>query len=138
MFKRFLTLMAAVMLLAFAAVGCGDDNDGGSNGSGDNAAETQSEDTTTDATVESGDVEVPANLEEAVERCKESVGQAPQISDDAKSKLEDICDKAGSGDEQEIEEAAREVCETIVEESIPDGSPGREAALSACASAGGQ
>lgn len=143
MLKRLTTLLAALMLLAFVVAGCGDDGDSDSSGGGDTAAETRTDDTTTDtaddttdATVESGDVEVPANLEEAVDNCKKSVGQAPQLSDEAKSKLEDICEKAGSGDQEQIQEAAREVCETIVSESIPEGSPGREAALSACESSG--
>ena len=125
--KRLITLLAAIMLLAFVVAGCGDDDAGSGSNGGDTAAETE-----TDATIESGDTSAPANLDEAVDRCKESINDSPQISDDAKSKLEGICEKAGSGDEQQVEEAAREVCETIVDESIPEGSPGREAALSAC------
>jgi ABC-type glycerol-3-phosphate transport system substrate-binding protein len=133
MTKRLITLLAALLLLAFAA-GCGDDNGSDSSGS-DKPAQAESE---KDATVESGDAEAPANLDEAIEQCKKSVNQAPNVSDDSKSKLEDICEKAGSGDQEDIEAAAREVCETIVKDSIPEGSPGREAALSACESAGGQ
>jgi hypothetical protein len=143
MTKRLITLLAALLLLAFAAVGCGDDN--GSDGSGgDKPAQAESgddsgsSDSGNDATVESGDTEVPANLDEAIEQCKKSVNSAPNVSDDSKSKLEDICEKAGSGDQEDIEQAAREVCETIVKDSIPEGSPGRDAALSACETAGKQ
>ena len=133
MFKRLLTLLAALMLLAFVVTGCGDDSDSGDNPSnGDTAAETQNEDTTVEETdtgaddqTAADDVTPPANLEEAVDRCKENIGNAPQLSDDAKAALQDTCEKAGSGDQEDIQDAAREVCETIVKDSIPEGSPGR-------------
>jgi len=137
MLKRLTTLLAALMLLASVVAGCGDDSDSDSSGSGDTAAETQTEDATVEETdTGDGDITPPANLDEAIDRCKENVDDPPQLSDETKATLKDTCEKAGSLDQEEIRDRARETCETVVKESIPEGSPGREAALSSCANRG--
>ena len=131
MFKRLLTILAAVMLLALSVAACGDDGDGSSNNGGDTAAETQSGDTTAEDTATT-DADVPDNLDEAIDQCKENVNQASQLSADTKGDLEEICEKAGSGNEEDIREAAVEVCKKIIDDTIPSGTPGREQALAGC------
>jgi len=157
MIRRLITLLAALMLLAFVVAGCGDDNEDGNAGSSDTAAETVPDTTTEDETVPNTDTEVETETEpesdttterteieesggaaatpstkEAVKRCKTAITVARQLSADTKADLEELCEKAASGDVQDVEDAAREVCETLVEESIPEGNPARETALDAC------
>src|SRR6478752_7046276 len=110
MTKRLITLMAALLVLGFVVAGCGDDDNGGA--------------------------AVPENLEQAVEQCKDNIEKAPQLSADTKDSLQEICDKAGSGNAEDIKDAAAEVCKKVAGDSIPEGTPGREQALAACDKAG--
>jgi hypothetical protein len=148
MAKRSIILLAALLLLGFVAAGCGSDDD--SNDNGDTAAQTVTDtDTVTDDEVVTDvetDVETDTdtvtsddnggasvrNVEQAVEQCKQGVKSAPHLSADTKSDLQEICEKAGSGDEEDIREAASEVCEKVVDDTIPEGTPGRDQALAAC------
>jgi hypothetical protein len=137
MAKRLITLMAALLMLGFVAAGCGDDDSSGDGG--DTATQTVTETITEETGDDNGGGEAaPRNVEEAVEQCKQGVASAPQLSDDTKDSLEDICERAGSGDEEDIREAAAEVCREIVEDTIPSGTPGRGQALDACDSNAGQ
>lgn len=139
MTRRLTMLLAALLLLGFVATGCGDD-DGNGGGAADTAADTATapdetaadEATTEETDTGDGGATAPATREEAAERCKENVGSVPQLSDAAKDEVRDFCDTIASGDEEEIREAARDVCETVVNETVPEGTPGREAALNAC------
>lgn len=138
MTRRLTMLLAALLLLGFVATGCGDDDGDGGNGGGaaDTATapdETAADEATTEETdTGDGGATAPATREEAAERCKENVGSVPQLSDAAKDEVRDFCDTIASGDEEEIREAARDVCETVVDETVPEGTPGRDAALDAC------
>lgn len=141
MTKRLITLLAALLLLGFAVAGCsGDEGDGG-NGAADTATDTATtqEDTATDETAteetdtgDGGGATAPGSREEAAEQCRESVASVPQLSESAKDEVRDFCDAIGNGDEQEIRDAARDVCETVIDETVPEGTPGRQAALDAC------
>lgn len=134
MTKRLITLMAALLVLGFVVAGCGDD-DSSSDGSGDTAAQTVTETVTEDTNADNGGAEVPENLEQAVQQCRDNIEKAP-LSDDTKDSLQGICDKAGSGNAEDIKDAAAEVCKKIAGDSIPEGTPGREQALAACDKAG--
>lgn len=136
MTKRLITLMAALLVLGFVVAGCGDDDNSGD--SGDTAAQTVTETVTdeTDTDADNGGAAVPANLEQAVEQCKANIEKAPQLSADTKDSLQEICEKAGSGNAEDIKDAAAEVCKKIAGDSIPEGTPGREQALAACDKAG--
>jgi len=144
MTKRLITLMAALLVLGFVVAGCGDDENSGD--SGDTAAQTVTDTDTvtetetvtdeTDTDADNGGATVPENLEQAVEQCKDNIENATQLSDDTKDSLQEICEKAGSGNAEDIKDAAAEVCKKIAGDSIPEGTPGREQALAACDKAG--
>jgi len=144
MTKRLITLMAALLMLGVFVAGCGDDNSGDS---GDTAAQTVTDtdvvtddevvtDTETETDADNGGAAVPENLEQAVQQCKDNIENASQLSADTKDSLQEICEKAGSGNAEDIKDAAAEVCKKIAGDSIPEGTPGREQALAACEQAG--
>jgi len=56
---------------------------------------------------------------------------APQLSGKVKKELEDVCKRAAGGDEKAVRKATQQVCEAIVEASVPEG-PVRTHALGAC------
>ena len=122
---RLLMGLAALLACGVIAAGCGDDDD--DNGDDSPAAtESAPADTT-------GDVD---SVEEAVASCKENVqSTAQQLSEELRGELEDLCDKAASGDEEDVREAALEACKKVIEETVPEGA-GRDQALAACENAG--
>lgn len=144
-------LLAAGLLVA----GCGGDDDDGAD-QADTATQTQPETTPTDtqetetdtteeereAEPESGDDDSPVpgasreQLEQAIESCKENVRQAPQLSDDAKDDLEELCEEAASGDPEELRKVSREVCKRIIADTLPAGEQ-RDQALRLCDQSGG-
>jgi hypothetical protein len=152
MAKRMITLMAALLVLGFVVAGCGDDDSSGD--SGDTAAQTVTDtdvvtddevvtdtetETVTDETdtdADNGGAAVPENLQQAVQQCRDNIDKASQLSADTKDSLQKICDKAGSGDAEDIKDAAAEVCKKVAGDSIPEGTPGRDQALAACDQAG--
>lgn len=141
MMRRLATLFALLLAFGVVAVGCGDDDDDKSGDSDTPAAQTDagagaaSEDDGADAGGEepAGTPEnVDAAVAQAVEACKQSVGSAPQLSEDVKSDLEELCEEAASGDTEDVQKAAQEVCTKIVEESgVPEGAA-KDQALAAC------
>jgi hypothetical protein len=139
--KRLHLLLVALLAGALLVAGCGgDDEDGGGDqgtppaaqtdtGGGDAGADTGGgEDTGGDT---GGGEETPANVDEAIEQCKQSAQGAPNISDEARKDLEEICEKAASGDEEEVRKATRDVCVRIIEDTVPEG-PARDQAVATC------
>ncbi len=126
MIKRAVLLFACLALVGFAAGGCGEE---GSDGGGGDAPSGGSSNggSGSDAVPE---VSTPS-VEQAVENCRRSVDEAPQLSEDLKSDLQDICEKAARGDEDAVRKATKGVCERVVEESVPAGAA-RDQALQAC------
>jgi len=133
-----LVLFVIGLIMAGALVaGCGDDN----NDTSSDSAATQSTDTGASSggdtsTEESGGSSGGANpsepqVQQAVESCKQQIGAQPGLSEDVKSDLEKICEKAASGDEKEVREATKQVCIKLIEENVPEG-PAREQALASC------
>jgi hypothetical protein len=121
--KTLYVVAVALTLLAAAFSGCG--GSGSENAAATTATSTQSTESGSGGT---------ANASEAVLRavatCKSSV-DASALADDVKSDLKGVCDKAASGDEKAVREAALEVCQKIVESNVPEGSA-RDQALAAC------
>ena len=68
---------------------------------------------------------------QAIEQCKKQADANPQLSSEAKTKIGEVCEEAGSGDADGAIKATREACEIIVEDTAPAG-PGKQTALDAC------
>jgi hypothetical protein len=135
---RLVLLVVGALLAAFVVTACGDDEDSGGGG-GDTSAQTESgggsaEETNTEESGGGGDASDP-NVQQAVEACEQQIGAQPNISEDVKSDLQEICKKAASGDEQEVREATKEVCLKLIDETAPAGPAGeqiKEQAKAAC------
>lgn len=109
-------LRKMLVVLTFGAAvlaGCGGD-DGGSGGSGGGGGSSKD-----------------PNIKAAVDSCKQAIDAQPSLKADTKSDLKDICDKAASGDIKDAQEASKEVCEKIVEDTVPSGSA-QDQAKAAC------
>jgi hypothetical protein len=132
MIKRAVLLFACLALVGFAAGGCGDEGGDGGGGGDAPSGESSNGGSGSDAVPE---VSTPS-VKQAVENCRRSVDEAPQLSEDLKSDLEDICEKAARGDEDAVRKATKGVCERIIEESVPAGAA-RDQALQACEQAQG-
>jgi thiamine biosynthesis lipoprotein ApbE len=61
----------------------------------------------------------PANLAQAVQRCKQSVTAAPTLNASAKSKLESLCDQAAKGNTANLQKTAAQVCQQLIKSSVP-------------------
>jgi len=134
---RLLLVVIGLLVAGAVVVGCGDD-DNSSDNTGASAPTTES--SGGGATEESGGGSGgadPSNpqVQQAVEACKQQIGAQPGISADVKADLEEICEKAASGDEQAVQDATKQVCVKLIEENVPEG-PAREQALAACDQAG--
>lgn len=151
MSKRLTILIAALLVLGFTYAGCGGDDEPATTTDTvtdvetvtddevvtDTETVTEPTDTTetaeTTATSEGGGAAAP-DVRQAIASCKRAVTAYPQLSDDTKSDLEQLCEKAGSGDAEDAREASRDVCRKIIEDLYPSGVPGKGAALKACES----
>ena len=130
MAKRLALLFAALMVLGFVVAGCGDDDDdGGGSGSSDTPAETEKKaDDSGGGTVDKNDPRV----KQAIEQCKEQADANSNLSAEAREKIGEVCEEAGSGDADAAVKATKDACKIVVEDTLPEGNPGREAALGNC------
>ena len=142
MHRKLAPLASMLLLTALLASGCGG---GGETASGTAPAPLAT--ATTEAT-STGTVPTPTTststtsttladnprVKQAIAQCKASIDANPQVKDSIKEDVKAICDKAASGDPQEIKKAIREVCEKIVESSLPAGEA-RDQAKKTCATA---
>ena len=150
MSNRLITLLAALVVLGFAVAACGDD-ESDSAGSGDTRAGktvTNASDASPDTdaaareqtqtaeeqtrTAEGGGAAAPAGSARTKANCVKTINSARELSADVKAKLTGLCDKATSKDPDDVGEAAREFCETMVSSRLPEGKPGRDQALATC------
>ena len=131
MAKRLALLFASVMLLGLVVAGCGDDEDeGGGSGSSDTPADTEKKDDSggSGGTVDKNDPRV----KQAIEQCKEQADANSSLSAEAREKIGDVCEEAGSGDADGAVKATKEACKIVVEDTVPKGNPARESALGNC------
>ena len=120
--KPLLSLLAAVALAA-ALPACGEDEP---SSGGTTTQEQTTEGTTTEPSSQ--------DLQQAVDACKESVENAPQLSAEAKTDLQAICEEGDTNDPEQVKDNAGKVCERIVEESVPEGTA-RDQAIETCKTA---
>jgi len=132
MTKRLALLFAALMVLGFVVAGCGDDDDDGGSGSSDTPAETEKKSDDSGGSGGGAVDEDDPRVKQAIEQCKKQADSNPQLSAEAKDKIGDVCEEAGTGDADAAVKATKEACEIIVEDTLPTGNPGREQALAAC------
>jgi len=125
MLKRLALLLVSLLLLGFAAAGCGGDETEGGGGDDKPAQEPSG----------SGrlDPSDPA-VKQAVANCKQKANAASKLSADVRADLGKLCEKTVSGDEDAVRKASQEICVKIVQ-SAPAG-PARKRALMACKQAG--
>ena len=128
MIKRLCSLGAIAAVGGVLLAGCGGSSS--SSSSAATPAATSSSSAPSTSTPSSGGAAVPANLAAAVAQCKASIGAAPSLSADAKTKLESLCDQAASGKAVDIKKTTAEVCVEIVKDSVPASA--QAAALAAC------
>ena len=128
--RLFMVLVIVLTALMLVAAGCGDDEE---SGTGAGTTTTQGSGSTSGSTPETQSDDAK---QAAVDSCKASVNAVPNLKDDTKADLEDICEDAANGDEEQVKKATREVCEKIVEDTVPAGAT-QDQAKQACASAGG-
>jgi hypothetical protein len=110
--KTWRPFLLALLAVALIAGGCGGDDDSDDGG-------------TTTAPTQSGAGSA------AVEACVASATAVQGLSDEARSKIEEACEKSASGDPIDAFEASAEACRIIAEETTPEGRA-REQALAAC------
>ncbi len=124
--SKLYLLGVALLACAVLAAGCGggDDNGGGGDSSKSSTGSTGSSGS-------SGSSSSDANVQQIVDSCKQSVSAAQGLSSKAKKELNDLCEKAGSGDANAARKASRDVCVTIVKDTIPSG-PAQDQAVTAC------
>jgi TolA-binding protein len=135
-----LPVLAAAVLLA----GCGSSSSSSSS-SGSTAAtpstsstgQTGSTATTpTSSTPTSTSPKLPGGTA-AVASCRHGVQSLPRLKKSIKEKLEEICQKAASGDVNAKRKAAQEACRELVNASPLPAGEARNRALAACKNAGG-
>lgn len=92
--------------------------------------------TTTSPTPTSTSPKLPGGAA-AVASCRHGVQSLPHLKQSVKEKLEEICQKAASGDVNAKRKAAQEACRELVNASPLPAGEARDRALAACKNAGG-
>ena len=124
--KPLLSVIAALALSPFL-LACGEDDTPAT----DSAVQEQR----TEGAASGGNAAQPSqDVRAAIDACKQSVRDAPQLSEDTKTELEAICDEGKSGDPEDVKAATRKVCERMIEETVPEGAA-RDQALETCRTA---
>jgi hypothetical protein len=130
--RRFPALLAAISCVALLA-GCGSS----SSSSSSTAATTTAASTASSTSVPSSTPSVPsggassAQIQAAVEECKTIIASESKLPHGAKEKLEGACSKAAKGDTTAVKQAAREVCEEVINAS-PLPAAAKQQALPNC------
>jgi hypothetical protein len=142
MYSRKLLAALAATTLALTFSACGDDEEEPAATPSDTPAVTAEEpDAMEDTETDTGSVlpteeEGQELLDAAIENCKQQATSAPNLDDETKAEIEELCESAGTGDMEQAQEAGREVCRKIVEANVPEGDA-REQGLATCDSVGG-
>lgn len=141
MHRKLAPLASTLVLTALLAAGCGGSDKTTASDTASTPAATATTDaaSTTDTTTSTSGTSTSLadnpQVKQAIARCKASIDANPQVKDSIKEDVKAICDKAASGNPEDIKAAIRQVCEKIVESSLPPGDA-RDQAKKTCASAG--
>jgi hypothetical protein len=131
---RLWLLAIALLATAMIAAGCGSDNKK-SDSSASTAAQSQSGGSSsggsTDTGGSSGGAAADPQVQAAVDACKQQIASQPTLSASVKADLQKICQKAASGDAKQVQQATKDVCKKLVQESVPAGTA-RDQASAAC------
>ncbi len=73
-----------------------------------------------------------ASIQQEIVQCKQEIAAQSSLPAKAKAKLEAVCAKAAKGDTAAVKQAAREICEEVINGSAVPAGPTREKALAAC------
>ncbi len=74
----------------------------------------------------------PANVAAAVLACKQEIAAQSTLPAGAKAKLEAVCGEAAKGNTAAVKQAAREVCEEVINKSAVPAGAAKEQALASC------
>jgi hypothetical protein len=136
--SRFLWLGGLLACAALIA-GCGSSSSTTSSQSTSSAASSTPAATTSStssptqsAPTSTGTPTNSATIQAAIAACKQTIAAESTLPAGAKAKLEAVCGKAAKGDTAAVKQAAREVCEEVINKSpIPAGAS-KEQALASC------
>ena len=147
MARRLLPSLLPALTAAVLLAGCGSSSSSSSS-SGSSAATPSTPPTsstaqtgstattTTSPTPTSTSPKLPGGAA-AVASCRHGVQSLPHLKQSVKEKLEEICQKAASGDVNAKRKAAQEACRELVNASPLPAGEARDRALAACKNAGG-
>lgn len=128
-------LLAVTGAITLGACGGSDKKDSSSSSGGGSTPAATTAQTSTDSgggSSSSGNTQVDAAVQAAIDSCKQSVSAAPNLKDDVKADLNNLCEKAASGNVEDAKKASKEVCLKIVDSSgVPDGTA-KDQAKAAC------
>jgi hypothetical protein len=135
MLKRLGSLTALFAVSAVIVTGCGSSSSSSSSSTSSSSAAapastSSATSTPTTSSASSGSVASNPTVVAAVARCKQSINAAPQLSADAKSKLDGLCDQAAKGDPAALQKASAQVCQQIIKDTVPANA--QPAALASC------
>lgn len=135
-----LTMMLVLALSTAALAACGGSSKSSGGGGGSTSTSTSSGGSGGGSTTSGGGTDVSNNpqVQAAVTQCKSAIDQQPTLKASTKTDLKNLCDKAASGNIKDIQDATRQVCEKIVDDTVPDSAgAAKDQAKAACKSAGG-
>jgi hypothetical protein len=131
--SRGLLLLVAVACLGALAAGCGGSSSSSTTSSAPAATSTAAPPTTSStAAVTTSGSSASANpaVAQAVAACKSRIDSASQLSASVKTKLDNLCNQAASGNEASARKAAAQVCQEIIKATVPQAA--QTQALSSC------
>lgn len=134
-------LALALACAALFAAGCGGDDEKSTDAGSDapvssvSTSEPSVETTATEPEDTGGSVADDPRVKEAIENCKQQAEDNPSINDDIVDDIKAICDRAASGDPEDLKDIAKEVCLKVIESSGLEGDVAEQAKQS-CETAG--
>jgi len=124
--SRLACLLGPLLCCALIA-GCGSSSTTKSQSSSTATAASSTSGTTSTGASKGG-----ASVQQQIAACKQEIAAQSSLPAKAKAKLEAVCAKAANGDTAAVKQAAKEICEEVIDGSAVPAGPTREKALAAC------